>query len=525
MPQPAPGEALKPIRSEAGRPEKDEAGKAANGPGPAEFDQLREILLGPERAQIQSLEERLGNPEKRGADLAEALPYAVRSARTKALREAMEPIFEKAFEASVRKHPKELADAIYPVIGPAIRNSIGASIREFAENLNQIVEKSASWRAISWRIEAKVTGKPFTELLLARSLLYRVEQVFLIHRKSGLLLQHVAAEAAILKDADMVSGMLTAIQDFFSDSFTQSGQDLETIDTGRFKLWIQYGPRALVVGAVSGTAPAELKTVFRSAVDQVHQQFYAQLDAKQSDISVYEPARPMLEACLLGQSAVGKRKRHVVARWAAAFAILALGALILYRARQISRWDAYFSRLRAEPGVLVTSIEKRPPGYLIVGMKDPKAVDPSSLLRGRGLDEKKVEFVWYPFLSMDTPFAKEREREDAVKAIERQLIRFDVGSPKLQLAEADKIAEIVETLRRWPDMRIDLNGRADETGSAAMNNKLSIDRAENVKRAIMEQGVDASRIELAGLGNGHPLRTGESDWARADNRSVAAHVR
>jgi len=507
------------------QPASSEAGKSTNGSGSAEFEELRELLIGPERAQIHDLRERIENPEKRGADLAAALPHAVQSAKAKALREALEPIFEKAFEASVRRHPKDLADAIYPVIGPAIRNSIAASIREFAENLNQIVEKSASWRAIRWRVEAKVTGKPFTELLLARSLLYRVEQVFLIHRTSGLLLQHVAAEASILKDADMISGMLTAIQDFFSDSFAESGQDLETLDTGRFKLWIQYGPRALVVGAVSGTAPAELKAVFRSAVDQVHQQFYAQLNAKQSDVSVFEPTRPVLEACLLGQSAVGKRNRHMAGRFAVAFTILALAGLIFYRAREISRWEAYFSRLRAEPGVVVASIEKQPPGYLIVGMKDPKAADPSILLRGQGLDDKKVQFIWYPFLSMNTPFAKEREREDAVKAIEKQLIRFDMGSAKLQLAEADKIAEIVETLRRWPDMRIDLNGRADETGSPAMNDKLSRDRADSVKRAIVEQGVDASRIEMTGLGNGHPLRTGESDWARADNRSVAAHVR
>ena len=101
-----------------------------------------------------------------------------------------------------------------------------------------------------------MTGKPFSEILLARSLLYRVEQVFLIHRKSGLLLQHVAAEDAVLKDADMISGMLTAIQDFVSDSFVEGGQDLETLDIGRFKLWIQYGPKAMIVGAVSGNAPS-----------------------------------------------------------------------------------------------------------------------------------------------------------------------------------------------------------------------------------------------------------------------------
>ena len=90
-----------------------------------------------------------------------------------------------------------LADAIFPVIGPAIRKSIAASISEFAETLNQIVETSVSFRAIQWRVEALITGKSFSEILLARSLLYSVEQVFLIHRKSGLLLLHVAAKNSV----------------------------------------------------------------------------------------------------------------------------------------------------------------------------------------------------------------------------------------------------------------------------------------------------------------------------------------
>jgi OOP family OmpA-OmpF porin len=184
--------------------------------GAREFDQLRELLVGPERARLDELQAALEDPEKRSADIARFLPEAVKAARAKALRESLEPVFEKAFQSSVRKHPKDLADAIYPVIGPAIRHSVAASIREFAESLNQIVERSASFRAIQWRIEARVTGKPFTEILLARSLLYSVEQVFLIHRRSGLLLQHVAAADSILKDADMISGMLTAIQEFFS---------------------------------------------------------------------------------------------------------------------------------------------------------------------------------------------------------------------------------------------------------------------------------------------------------------------
>ncbi len=502
------------------------ADQSVNGSSSAEFAQLRDLLVGPEREQLAEIEERISNPERRARDLAEALPGAVRNARSKALRDALEPIFEKTFQSSVRKHPRDLADAIYPVIGPAIRSSIAASIRDFAENLNQIVEKSASFRAIRWRIEARMTGKSFSDVLLTRSLLYRVEQVFLIHRKSGLLLQHVAAEDAVLKDADMISGMLTAIQDFVSDSFAEGGQDLETLDIGRFKLWIQYGPKAMVVGAVSGTAPAGLTQVFRNAVEKIHQEFYAQLDAfKQDDLSVFDETRPILEACLLGQSAPDKRK-HPVAAWAfAVLAVLLIGGFIWYRIHEHGKWDRYFAALKSQPGVVVTDIERKPPGYIVSGMKDPKASDRPDLLLAEGLDPKTVRYQWRPFLALDEPFARDRQNEALRNRVEKQLIRFEVDSSKLELAEADKIADIVEVLRANPRMKVALTGRADETGSAARNRSLSEARVAHVIEALVAEGVSADRLEQVALGDTKPLHTGASEWDRADNRSVSLQVK
>jgi OOP family OmpA-OmpF porin len=60
-------------------------------------------------------------------------------------------------------------------------------------------------------VTALRTGTSFAEVVLLNTLLYRVEQVFLIERESGLLLQHVRSAAVRTEDADMVAGMLTAI--------------------------------------------------------------------------------------------------------------------------------------------------------------------------------------------------------------------------------------------------------------------------------------------------------------------------
>jgi outer membrane protein OmpA-like peptidoglycan-associated protein len=502
-------------------------GPEANG---TELAQLRRLLVGQELDELAKLKALLADPAWRTSAVAQVLPDAIKAARTRALRDALEPIFERAFHNSVRKHPKELADAIYPVIGPAIRNLIGAAIRGYAEGLNQIIEKSASFRAIRWRIEARLTGKPFTEILLARSLLYSVEQVFLIHRASGLLLLHVSGPTSVLKDADMISGMLTAIQDFFSDSFTEAGQNLETVDAGSFKLWIQYGSKAVLVGAVSGTAPAALKEVFQKTLDRIHELLYAELDTfKQEDLSVFEPARPYLEACLLGHP-IRQRRRRLVLRWllVTVVVVLPLAAWIFQTVRQQARWDRYLNALKQQSGIIVARVDKQGSRYLIAGLKDPSAPDPAVLLRNEGLDPGQVRYAWQPYLSLNTPFAVERDLEAAKRQIESEIVRFENGSPKLLLAEAGHLegfaVAINRLLRVRPNSRVVVTGHTDEVGSSEANSELSYQRAVNVITALSAQGVPPGALQPFGAGNIQPLRTGSTDWDRAFNRSVSFRV-
>ena len=492
-------------------------------PGTA-LAELRELLVGQELEDLAGLQARLADPAKRAEDLAQVLPEAIRTAKAKSLRDALEPIVERSFQTSVRKNPKEVADAIYPVIGPAIRASIAAAIRDFAEALNQIVEKSASLRSIRWRIEALMTGKPFSEILLSKSLLYSVEQVFLIHRQSGLLLQHAAAQGSVLKDADMISGMLTAIQDFLSDSFAEPGQDIETVDAGRFRLWLTYGTRVMLVGAVSGAAPVELKQVFRKALDGIEESLHNEIsNFKQDDLSVFEPARVYLDQCLLGQSAPEKRRKARLWPYLLVLAVIVAG-FVGYQYRQRARWNQYFAMLKQQPGIVVTEIQRRGSSYTIDGLKDPAAPDPAVLLRARGLDPGKASFDLQPYLSLNTPFAKQRDLEAAGEFIEGRIVRFDTNSSKLTAGEADRIDDVTAAIKRLPGAIVTITGHADETGSAGANDKLSLDRANRVRDAFVAQGIAPAALKIIAAGNTQPLRQGGTEWDLQTNRSVSFTV-
>jgi outer membrane protein OmpA-like peptidoglycan-associated protein len=377
-----------------------------------------------------------------------------------------------------------------------------------------------------------MSGKPFTEILLARSLLYSVEQVFLIHRKSGLLLQHAAAQGSVLKDADMISGMLTAIQDFLSDSFTEGGHDLETVDVGRFKLWLTYSSKVLLVGAVGGTAPVELRQVFRKALDQIEAALQPQINNfKQDDLSVFDPAQPFLQACLLGQSAPDKRQKARLWPYLAAIAVILL-ALCAWHLRTMARWNGYFDALKNQPGIVVTDIVRHgwfSPGWVVSGLEDTQAEKvPAALLSQHRLDPAKVRYVWQPYLSLNTPFARQRDLDAAVDRIRKQVIRFDTNSSKLVIAEADRIEdlnlEIGRLLNLSPRARITLVGHADEVGQADANRKLSVARADQVADALAAMGVPRAALAPMGMGNTKPLRAGATDWDRSTNRSVSFEV-
>src|SRR5215470_1442498 len=178
----------------AGREMAREPGRQQQGSGTEKFSELREILVGPERKRLRDLQARLDDPHSQTKLVSNVLADAISlRADDPHLNRALSPAVERAINNSVRRNAKPLADALFPVMGPAIRKAISHALAAMVQSLNQALEQSLSWRAIRWRIDAWRTGKPFSEIVLLHTLLYRVEQVFLIHRQTGLLLLHVTA--------------------------------------------------------------------------------------------------------------------------------------------------------------------------------------------------------------------------------------------------------------------------------------------------------------------------------------------
>jgi len=369
-----------------------------------EIASLRALIVGPEQRRIAAIQARLDDKEGRAEDLAEVLPRVLlQHAQDPHFTTALTPPIEKAITTSVQRNPKPLADALFPVMGPAIRKAVSAGLAGMVESLNRTLEQSLSRRSLQWRIEAWRTGRSFGEVVLLKTLLYRVEQVFLIDRKSGLLLGHAWAESAEMQDADMVSGMLTAIKDFVQDSFKVASTDsLEVLKVGELSVWIEPGPHAIVAAVIRGSAPAELRGRLQEAVESIHLQFGEVLESFSGDASALADAKNTLEACLHTEYRADEKKPRTLSTWViVSLVVIALLAWGGFRWRAANRWASYLSTLRAEPGIVVVSAEREWGTFVVSGLRDPLARDPASLIPSAGLAPEDVRGSWTPYYALD----------------------------------------------------------------------------------------------------------------------------
>lgn len=391
----------------------DEA-PAATDASAANFAELRTLLVGPEQRQLRALQTRLDDPATHAREVSRVLPAAV-ELRTKDphLKRALAPTIEEAISTSVRRNPQPLADALFPIIGPAIRKAIAATLSGMLESLNTTLEHSLSWRSLGWRLDARRTGKSFAEIVLLNTLVYRVEQVFLIHRPSGLLLQHLTAAGVPAQDADMVSGMLTAIRDFVQDSFKVTADEgLQTLKVGELSVWIEQGPHALLAVVVRGAAPPALRDTLQQVLENVHAQYFDLLEAFDGDAAQFEGARLLLDACLQRQYRTRTSARRSPALWLlVGILALALGLWMFFALRARAQWNGYVDALRREPGLVVVSTGREGSKYVLNGLRDPLARDPASLLPLHGVPGDAVVGRWQLYQALEPALVLARARQ------------------------------------------------------------------------------------------------------------------
>jgi OOP family OmpA-OmpF porin len=99
-------------------------------------------------------------------------------------------------------------------------------------------------------------------------------------------------------------------------------------------------------------------------------------------------------------------------------------------------------------------------------------------------------------------------------------INFDTGKSTIKPESQPVIDQIVSLMKDNPNLKIGVEGHTDNVGDAKKNKILSEDRAKAVVSAIVNQGIDASRLSAAGFGQDKPIADNSTEEGRAQNRRV-----
>jgi outer membrane protein OmpA-like peptidoglycan-associated protein len=104
-------------------------------------------------------------------------------------------------------------------------------------------------------------------------------------------------------------------------------------------------------------------------------------------------------------------------------------------------------------------------------------------------------------------------------------VSFDVNSAAIRPQLRSVLDPFANELRGDPQSRISIVGHTDSTGSAAVNDPLSLERAQSVRDYLVTRGVPAMQVQTAGRGENEPVADNASDAGRARNRRVEIYLR
>ncbi len=165
-------------------------------------------------------------------------------------------------------------------------------------------------------------------------------------------------------------------------------------------------------------------------------------------------------------------------------------------------------------------------GYYFLSSKE----DTDSMLKIA--PEKGTEVVGKSAIPADTLNEKTSvenisEVENTVKPSELENkipASFEKGSSEIVVVDEVVIKQISDYLEANPTSSITLNGYASSEGELSVNNKISQDRANTLKKHLVEKGIDANKINAIGRGIENPIATNDTEEGRKKNRRVEINL-
>ena len=377
-----------------------------------QMQQLRELVLGKDNSHVNEAV-RENAREMVSEVFSEALHD--RQKQDGSVNNIIVPLVEKSVEKSVKTHSEQFVGYLYPLVGRLVRRSVSAFLNDFLEKTNELIENSFTIKGLKWRFKAWKSGVSFSQYVASQTFVYRVEQILLIHRETGILLNSVSHSRHETADADMVSGMLTAINDFVTDSFnpkdSRDEQHIDVIRTDDYTLVVKQSPKAMLVGAVTGNMPRRIEVQLEKTLEYIQRLFNNELNEFEGDTVVFEPADQTLRECLLSElkpEVVEQKKRPWFA-WGLVTVVLIAAIYYSVNFYMQSQLVNRVSEIGEEPGITIR--DSGAYGWSDASidiLRDPDAIAVEQWLTENGLDPARVQLTEQSYMSLDQALIDKR---------------------------------------------------------------------------------------------------------------------
>jgi outer membrane protein OmpA-like peptidoglycan-associated protein len=103
-------------------------------------------------------------------------------------------------------------------------------------------------------------------------------------------------------------------------------------------------------------------------------------------------------------------------------------------------------------------------------------------------------------------------------------VSFDVGRSDIKPNFTPILDKFAQTLNENPATAVRITGHTDSTGSDAINDPLSVNRAASTRNYLAARGIGSQRIAIDGRGSREPIADNSSEAGRAKNRRVEIYV-
>ena len=143
-------------------------------------------------------------------------------------------------------------------------------------------------------------------------------------------------------------------------------------------------------------------------------------------------------------------------------------------------------------------------------------------LIGRKMDKQAKELAQINGAQVDT--VTDVNNLTSIKVTFDSGILFDFNKSNLSASAKNSLSQFAASLQNNPQTDVQIYGHTDNVGTRAANEKVSTQRAEEVRKYLVNSGVSNSRLTSQGLAYDYPVASNDTEAGRAQNRRVEIYI-